>query len=449
MIKLTPAYVPRLRREKVKKTGITDGTDNVNDAAFAIAGYIQFCEDLTIPKKTIKMFPNNKPWVTPELKHLLNQKKCLFKSGVVPSLWKQSMIVPVPKNNSPRELNDLRPVALTSTVMKCFEKIILKQLLSEEHLEHPKSLVKIVFIDFSSAFNTIQPHLMVRKLLHLGVNPRLILWIHDFLTDRKQQVKFNSHISSLKMINTGAPQGCVLSPILYTLYTNDCQASSLAHTYFKYADDTALVGFLHPDTSSVGGFEREVQGFINWCSDNFLQVNVKKTKEMLIDFSKKGILVSPSEINGEQIERVSSYKYLGIEIDDKLCFNHCAQTKCKKLQQRMLFLRKLNDFRLDSSILQLFYKSLLQSILSFGLICVFGNLRVQNQKKLQRIIKSASRVIGVDQASTIQLYNELILGKMEHILADPTHPLFPTFVRSTRSNGRILQRAIRTARYHK
>ncbi|KAK0143181.1 hypothetical protein N1851_018704 [Merluccius polli] len=105
MIKLTPAYVPRLRREKVKKLEVkcwtatatdalqdcfasmdwdvvTNGTDNVNDAAFAIAGYIQFCEDLTIPKKTIKMFPNNKPWVTPELKHLLNQKKCLFKSGV-------------------------------------------------------------------------------------------------------------------------------------------------------------------------------------------------------------------------------------------------------------------------------------------------------------------------------------------------------------------------------
>ncbi|KAK0143117.1 hypothetical protein N1851_018762 [Merluccius polli] len=104
MIKLTPAYVPRLRREKVKKLEVkcwtatatdalqdcfastdwdvvTDGTDNVNDAAFAITGYIQFCEDLTIRKKTIKMFPNNKPWVTPELKHLLNQKKCLFKSA--------------------------------------------------------------------------------------------------------------------------------------------------------------------------------------------------------------------------------------------------------------------------------------------------------------------------------------------------------------------------------
>jgi len=117
--------------------------------------------------------------------------------------------VPLPKNNNPRELNDLRPVALTSTAIKCFEKIILKQLSCEVtasldpnqfayraergvedalltltnniyvHLEQAKSLVKIVFIDFSSAFNTIQPHLMVKKLVHLGVNPRLVLWIFD------------------------------------------------------------------------------------------------------------------------------------------------------------------------------------------------------------------------------------------------------------------------------
>ena len=166
-------------------------------------------------------------------------------TSVVPRLWKKSLIVSVPKNNKPRELNDLRPVALTSTVMKCFEKTILKQLLCEisplldpnqfayhaergvedalltltnnihEHLEQAKSLVKIVFIDFSSAFNTIQPHLMAQKSVHLRINPRIVSWIYDFLTNRCQQVKFKSCVSSLKALNT--PQVCVLSPILYTL----------------------------------------------------------------------------------------------------------------------------------------------------------------------------------------------------------------------------------------
>ncbi|CAM4578856.1 unnamed protein product [Leuciscus chuanchicus] len=86
MVKLRPAYVSRLRREKVRKVEVkswtaaasealrdclertdwnivTDGTENVNDAALAISGYITFCEDAIIPKKTVKMFPNNKPWI--------------------------------------------------------------------------------------------------------------------------------------------------------------------------------------------------------------------------------------------------------------------------------------------------------------------------------------------------------------------------------------------------
>ncbi len=132
-----------------------------------------------------------------------------------------------------------------------------------------------------------------------------------------------------------------------------------------------------------------------------------------------------------------------------MSFNQCAQNKCKKLQQRMFFLRKLRDFRLDCSILQLFYQSLLQSILSFGLICVYGNMHVQEHKKLQRIIKMASRVIGVDQTSAEDLYNELILRKMDQILTDTTHPLHPKFLRSTRLNDRLLQRPIRTVRYQK
>ena len=91
----------------------------------------------------------------------------------------------------------------------------------------------------------------------------------------------------------------------------------------------------------------------------------------------------------------------------------------------------------------MFYKTLLQSVLSFGLICAFGNMYIQGQKKLQRIVKIASRIIGVDQVS------DLSLKKIDQILYDSTHPLHLTFLRSSRSSGRILQRKIRTTRYNK
>jgi len=207
------------------------------------------------------------------------------------------------------------------------------------------------------------------------------------------------------------------------------------------------VGFVQSNTASLEGFEREVQGFINWCTDNFLVVNSKKTKELIIDFSKKGIIVPPSNINGVVVERVTTYTYLGVERDNKLTFNECAQNKSKKLQKRMFFLMKLNHFRIDSCILQMFYKALLQSVLSFGLICAFGNMYIKDQNKLQRIVKTASKIIGVDQVSVAQLYNNLSLKKTEQIINDSTHPLHQNFLKSNRSSGRLLQRKIRTTRY--
>ena len=110
----------------------------------------------------------------------------------------------------PKELNDFRPIALTATVMKCFEHIIKDVLLDEtynlldpfqfayranrgvsdalatllhntyEHLDKPKTYVRTLFIDFSSAFNTIKLHILRSKLLNMNINPHLALWIADF-----------------------------------------------------------------------------------------------------------------------------------------------------------------------------------------------------------------------------------------------------------------------------
>lgn len=173
-------------------------------------------------------------------------------TGKVPALWKLATIVPVPKQPHPKQMNDLRPIALTSVPMKCLERVVMKRLLPSvnesldqmqfayrpkwsvedavltllhgvyEHLEKAGSFAKILFVDFSSAFNTIQPHVMIKKLLDLEVNPKLIIWINSFLTNRKQNVKLNATVSPILSINTGAPQGCVLSPVLFTMYANDC-----------------------------------------------------------------------------------------------------------------------------------------------------------------------------------------------------------------------------------
>ncbi|ONI45660.1 hypothetical protein AN642_00175 [Epulopiscium sp. SCG-B10WGA-EpuloA2] len=78
------------------------------------------------------------------------------------------------------------------------------------HLEKPKSLIRVVFVDFSSTFNTVQPQLMGRKLLQMALNPHLILWILSILTDRHQMVSVNGHLSSSRTVSTGVPEGSVV-----------------------------------------------------------------------------------------------------------------------------------------------------------------------------------------------------------------------------------------------
>ena len=123
----------------------------------------------------------------------------------------------------------------------------------------------------------------MEKLIGLNVNPSLVLWIREFLVGRVQYVKLKEQTSDLIVTNTGVPQGCVLAPLLFSLYTNDCRSRNYCSKLFKYADDTAIVSLC---VNNDVMYRREVNSFSTWCKDNFLELNVKKTKEMIIDFSK-------------------------------------------------------------------------------------------------------------------------------------------------------------------
>ena len=183
-------------------------------------------------------------------------------------MWKHATIVPVAKTKSPKVLNDFRPIALTSLVMKVFEKLVKKEVLKQvnglldplqfayqagrgvedstlflinvlvKHLEAPKTHARLLFVDFSSAFNTIQPYLLAEKLtLHFNLNPNLVGWLLDFLLDRSQCVRVNGVLSSKLLSSTGSPQGCVLSSLLFILYTNSCRSTYENRHILKFADD--------------------------------------------------------------------------------------------------------------------------------------------------------------------------------------------------------------------
>ena len=98
----------------------------------------------------------------------------------------------------------------------------------------------MLFIDYSSIFNTTVPSKLINKLRTLGLNISLCNWILDFLTSRPQAVRVGNNRSATLILNPGDPQGCVISPLLYSLFTQDCTARYDSNTIIKFANDTTV-----------------------------------------------------------------------------------------------------------------------------------------------------------------------------------------------------------------
>lgn len=177
--------------------------------------------------------------------------------------------------------------------MKCFERLVLSHMnsvipsvlgkhqfayrtdhstkvshLTLTHLETPSTEVRVLFVDFSFAFNMVIPHKLVSKLHTLGVRSSLCAWVIDFLMDWPQQVRVGKNISYILAVTTGTPQGCVLSPVLFTLFTHDCTSIRYSSTIIDFADDTTIVGLISGNDETA--YRHEVDHPTWCCGENDL-----------------------------------------------------------------------------------------------------------------------------------------------------------------------------------
>ncbi len=197
--------------------------------------------------------------------------------------------------------------------------------------------MRMLFVDHSSAFNTILPSKLVVKLQALGLNNSLCSWILDFLTGRRQVVRVGSNISSPLTLNTRAPQGCVLSPFLYSLYMHNCVAMHRSNVIIKFTDDTTVVGLITDDNESA--YKVEVHTLTNWCHNNNLFLNISKTKELVVDFRRRTSERPPIIIDWTPVERVSSININSVNITEDLTWTIHTRSVVRKAHQCLFFLR--------------------------------------------------------------------------------------------------------------
>ena len=369
----------------------------------------------------------------------------------VPTPFKKATIIPVPKKNTISCLNDYRPVALTAVPMKSFERIVMKHIKSIlpsdfdphqfayrsnrsvedaislglhrilHHLETPSSYVRVLFIDYSSAFNTIIPQKLHDKLLNnLKFPAALSDWILDFLINRQQVVKVDRFLSSSKTLSTGAPQGCVLSPLLYSIFTFDCTASDERTLILKFADDTTICGFIKDNDETA--YRTQVKTTENWCCNNNLILNVAKTKEIIVDFRKNKNEKQPLIINGQNVEQVDNYKFLGTHISNDLKWQKNSTDIVKKARQRLYFLRTLSSFNIQQRILVNFYRAIIESILTRSITVWFGSATQSDITRMNNVICSAQKIIGVALPSMHSIYNERTKKRTRAMIKDEFHP---------------------------
>ena len=280
--------------------------------------------------------------------------KCSFLESRLPPSWKEADIVPIPKQKPVNDINkDLRfPVLSTVAeeyVVEYFLKpAVLKKadpnqfgtlsgltttyaLISMLHKWNPdtdgnSATVKIVF-EFKKAFDLIDHHILIQKLVSYEIPNNVINWIIDFLLNRKQRVKLSQDcFSEWGLVPAGVRQGTKLGHWLFLVMINDLNVSNYA--MWKYVDDSIISETFQKD--QISHIQSTVNEFVCKSKAETFVLNERKCKGMRINFTKTEKYFSLIMINNVSLEVVPHAKILGLNISDNLKWNYHVNEIVKK-----------------------------------------------------------------------------------------------------------------------
>ena len=233
-------------------------------------------------------------------------------------------------------------------------------------------------------------------------------------------MKIGNNLSSSIILNTGTPQGCPISPKLYSIFTYDCKAMFCNNLIIKFADDTTVTGLITDNNED--NYRQEIDNIVQWCNSNNLFLNVKKTKEIVIDFRRNKSPIDPIFINNETVEQILDFKFLGTFVTNDLTWSINCSEILKRAKQRMYFLRQLKTYNVNSSVLLNFYRSIIESILTSSITVWFDKAHKHDLLKLMSVVKTAEKIIGTNLPSLEQIYVQRVERKTNLILNDSSHP---------------------------
>ena len=309
-----------------------------------------------------------------------------------PSQWKQAQVKCLHKKGSTLDCGNYRPISLLSIPGKLLENVVSQQLdnfsygnnlismnqwgfrkggspellllsLTEQwRLALDESnIIGVVFIDFQKAFDCINHTVLKDKLHYIGITGSFYDWLLNYLENRKQFVTVNGSNSELLEIDTGVPQGSLLGPRLYSIYSNDLPGATKNASVEMFADDTTAFCIGKTVDEVLSNIQKAIADINKWAKDNFMTIHPAKTELMLLSKSKfigplQKICLGPNELSF-----VSKATCLGIHIDNKLSWSQHVKTLSKRFSARVKKPKHLKG--LDNHILEsIYFKGIIPSI---------------------------------------------------------------------------------------
>ena len=235
------------------------------------------------------------------------------------------------------------------------------------------------------------------------------------MENRKQKCTVNGKASCERAVTCGVPQGSILGPLLFLLFINDIDHNLIHSKVQLYADDTVLYtchdqeGFAHQWVVDDLGI------LIQWCCNNKLTINIKKTKVMLFgtkNMLKKGVR-NDVYIDGNKIQYVNFFNYLGIKIDSTLTFELHAAESLRMVSHKLFLLSKIRKFITIEQALTI-YRTKIVPYFDYGDVFLI-NTTSKTKEKLQRVQNRALRIClnSEGRSNVNMLHNTCGINKLD------------------------------------
>ena len=390
------------------------------------------------------MLKRTAPSIAPAVTKLFNLS---LRSGQVPTDWKKSSVVPIPKSSDRSSPTNYRPISLLSILSKTLERHIhsliathlmnnqllsnrqwgflpgkgtVTALLSTTHswfqfLENNKD-VCAVFLDYRKAFDSVPHRPLLEKMSQLSINEKIIQWVSSYLSNRQQSVVLNGATSDPANVLSGVPQGSVLGPLLFIIYVNDLASIQLSQgsEIILYADDLLLFRPISTITDYTA-LQNDIFALEQWTTNNSLQFNASKCNYMFISRRKNPTVpANQLVLSNVPLERVDVFKYLGLLLTADLSWTRHIETICARAKRIVGMLYRQYYHNVGYNTMRCLYLSLVRPHLEYA--CSVWDPHTQGSiDALEKVQKFALRMVTKSwDAGCDELNNLVNLPTLQH-----------------------------------